>query len=331
MRHENPAIHEKPLSQREIDVLLGFAPDDDSPVPYMQRTRDWYLALGYNNPYRYAHFIEVPFTPLRKPLAESTVTLLTTAAPYQPDKGPQGPGAPYNAAAKFYVPYTLDTSRSHDVRIAHVGIDRKHTSMQDSNSWFPLPMLHRFAQAGRIGRVARRAHGVPTNRSQRHTLQTDIPVIVQRCKADGVDAALLVPNCPICHQTMCLTARVLEAAGIATVIMGCAKDIVEHVGVPRFLFSDFPLGNGAGKPKDEASQTETLELALRLLEAAPGPRTTMQSPQRWSRSHDWKLDYANIERVPAEEIARLRAESDSAKATGKSIREATGVATRSAQ
>jgi len=331
MRHENPARHEQPLSQQEIDALLGFAPDDDSPVPYMQRTRDWYLALGYNNPYRYAHFIEVPFTPLRKPLAESTVTLLTTAAPYQPDKGPQGPGAPYNAAAKFYAPYTLDTSRSHDLRIAHVGIDRKHTSMQDSNSWFPLPMLHRFAQAGRIGRVARRAHGVPTNRSQRHTMQTDIPVIVQRCKADGVDAALLVPNCPICHQTMCLTARALEAAGIATVIMGCAKDIVEHVGVPRFLFSDFPLGNGAGKPKDEASQTETLELALRLLEAAPGPRTTMQSPQRWSRSHDWKRDYANIERVPAEDIARLRAESDSAKATGKSIREATGVAMRNAQ
>jgi len=87
MRHENPARHEQPLSQQEIDALLGFAPDDDSPVPYMQRTRDWYLALGYNNPYRYAHFIDVPFTPLRKPLAESTVTLLTTAAPCQPDRG----------------------------------------------------------------------------------------------------------------------------------------------------------------------------------------------------------------------------------------------------
>src|SRR2546422_795211 len=47
-----------------------------------------------------------------------------------------------------------------------------------------------------------------------------------------------------------------------TVIMGAAKDIVEHCGVPRFLFSDFPLGNSAGKPFDVESQAATLELAL---------------------------------------------------------------------
>lgn len=327
MSNINPAADEKPLAQSELDALLGFASDEDSPVPYMKRTRDWYLALGYNNPYRYAHYLEVPFTPLKKPLSQSTVALLTTAAPYQPDKGPQGPGAPYNAAAKFYVPYTMDTSRDHDVRVSHVGIDRKHTSMEDSNSWFPLPALRRLAAAGRIGKLAAHAHGVPTNRSQRHTLEIDIPMILERCKADRVDVAVLVPNCPICHQTMCLTARALEAAGIPTVIMGCAKDIVEHVGVPRFLFSDFPLGNAAGRPLDPESQAATLELALRVLETAPAPRTTVQSPQRWSASAAWKLDFSNIERVSPEEIARLRAESDAAKATGKAIREANGVLT----
>src|SRR5689334_10664860 len=121
MSNVNPAADEKSLAQSELDALLGFAPDEDSPVPYMKRTRDWYLALGYNNPYRYAHFLDVPFTPLEKPLAQSTVALLTTAAPYQPDKGPQGPGAPYNAAAKFYVPYAMDTAKDHDVRVSHVG------------------------------------------------------------------------------------------------------------------------------------------------------------------------------------------------------------------
>ena len=81
-----------------------MTPDD--PLPYMERTRAWYLALGYGNPYRYAHFSEVPFQPLRKPLADCVLTLVTTAAPYQPDKGPQGPGAPYNAAAKFFQLYS---------------------------------------------------------------------------------------------------------------------------------------------------------------------------------------------------------------------------------
>ena len=92
--------------------------------------------------------------------------------------------------------------------------------------------------------------------------------------------------------------------------MGCAKDIVEHAAVPRFLFSDFPLGNSAGKPHDIASQDQTLELALRVLEAAPGPRTTMQSPLRWAADATWKLDYLDLDRIPPEELARRRAEFD---------------------
>jgi len=102
--------------------------------------------------------------------------------------------------------------------------------------------------------------------------------------------------------------------------MGCAKDIVEHVGVPRFLFSDFPLGNPAGKPRDPESQALTLELALRVLEAAPAPRTTAQSPVRWSTDASWKLDFSNIARLSPEEIARRRAEFDRQKEIAKTIR-----------
>lgn len=294
---------------------------DDAPIPYMQRTRDWYLALGYGNPYRYAHHEDVPFHALRQPLADCVVALVTTAAPFQPDKGPQGPGAPYNAAAKFYVPYSGDTAVDHDLRIAHVAIDRKHTSMEDSGSWFPLPLMREFARNGRF-RLAPRFHGMPTHRSQRHTQDVDIPVLLQRCREDGVDAAVLVPNCPVCHQTLSLAARALEAAGIATVLMGCALDIVEHAGVPRFLFSDFPLGNAAGKPHDAASQRATLELALGLLESAGQPRTTVRSPQRWSGSDDWKLDYCNAHRVAPGELARLREEAEAARLTARALRAA---------
>jgi D-proline reductase (dithiol) PrdB len=286
--------------------------DRDQPIPYMQRTHAWYAALGYDEPYRYAQFDDVPFQPLARPLRDCVLTLVTTAAPYQPDKGPQGPGAAYNAAAKFFVPYSGDTARDHDLRISHVAIDRKHASMEDSNCWFPLPLMRHWARQGRF-RLAARFHGAPTNRSQRHTIDVDAPAIVQRCREDGVDAAVLVPNCPVCHQTASLTARALEEAGIATVILGCARDIVEHVGVPRLLFSDFPLGNAAGKPHDAASQEATLALALDVLQSATRPRTTVQSPQRWSASADWKLDYCNPERVPASELARLRAEFEAGK------------------
>jgi hypothetical protein len=118
-----------------------------------------------------------------------------------------------------------------------------------------------------------------------------------------------------------LVARHLEANGIPTVIMGCARDIVEHCGVPRFLFSDFPLGNSAGRPFDVESQTATLELALRVLEAAPAARTTVQSPQRWGGDAAWKLDFNNLSKLTPEDIAERRQEFDVVKAVIKTKQE----------
>jgi D-proline reductase (dithiol) PrdB len=300
---------------------FGFAPDEDRPIPYMARTREYYAAIGYTTPYRWAHYVDAPFQPLSKPLAQSRITIITTAAPFDPTKGDQGSGAKYNSSAKFYSVYDGDTARPHDLRISHIAYDRVHTSAEDSGTWFPLPQLHRLARERRIGEVAPRFFGAPTNRSHRVTIETDAPEILRRCKDDRVDAAVLVPNCPVCHQTVSLIARHLEANGVPTVVMGCARDIVEHTAVPRFLFSDFPLGNSAGRPHDVPSQAFTLELALRLLETAPSAQTTVQSPLRWSSDASWKRDYNNVAALSAEELARRRREFDGQKEIARALRE----------
>ena len=103
-----------------------------------------------------------------------------------------------------------------------------------------------------------------------------------------------------------MAARALEEAGIATVIMGCARDIVERVGVPRFFYSNFPLGHSAGKPNDGYSQTHTLEGALKLFETASSPRTTVESSQVWAENDAWKEDFLNIARLSKAEIDALR-------------------------
>jgi D-proline reductase (dithiol) PrdB len=121
-----------------------------------------------------------------------------------------------------------------------------------------------------------------------------------------------------------LAARHLEASGLPTVVMGCAKDIVEHCGVPRFLFSDFPLGNSAGRPLDAESQAATLDLALRVLESAPAARTTVQSPQRWQDDASWKLDFYDLAKLTPEQIAERRKEFDVVKAVAKARREEDG-------
>ena len=299
---------------------LEFAPEQDQPVRYIERTRSYYLGLGYDNPYVWAHYVDVPFSPLKKPLAKSVLGLITTAVPYDSDKGPQGQGAPYNSNAKFYQPYQQSIEGKVDLRIAHVGIDRKNANMEDSNCWFPLEAARRAAAIRELGSLSSNFYGLPTNRSQRHTLEIDAPRILEMLQADGVDVAVLIPNCPICHQSQSLLARYLEAAGISTVLMGAAKDIVEYCGVPRFLFSDFPLGNAVARPNDVTSQDLNFQLALRLLESASAPRTTVQSPLRWSDDPSWKMDYSNLERLSMEEITRLREEAEQARITARELR-----------
>ena len=301
---------------------MSTAEPADAPIRYIERTHAWYDALGYGNPYQYAQFDHVPFSPLRKALNTCRVSLLTTAAPYQPDKGDQGAGAPYNAAAKFFGVYSGDTGRRHDLRVSHVAVDRAHLS-DDANCWFPLSALRRAVATGQIGGLTPRFHGVPTNRSQRHTLSIDAPEVLARCQADGADVAVLVANCPVCHQTMSLVARTLEAAGIPTVVMGAALDIVEECGVARFLFSDEPLGNAAGLPFDVASQDATLALALGMLETATGPRTTVRNPLKWPGPPGWRRDYFNLTGLTAEDLAQERHLNDQIKNVAQGVRDAT--------
>ena len=305
-----------------IETELGFSPEIDQPVRYIERTRAYYAALGYAAPYRWASFAAVPFAALGKPLADSVVALVTTAAPFDPALGDQGPGAPYNAAAKFYTAYALPSHPVPDLRISHVAYDRDHTTAEDQASYNPVAALHRAAASGRIGAVAAHVHGAPTNRSQRATMQVDAPEILRRIRADGADAAVLVPNCPVCHQSASLVARHLEANGVPTVIMGCAKDIVEFCGVPRLCFSDFPLGNAAGRPGDIKSQADTLDLALSVLDVATGARTTVQSAQRWAADPSWKLDYSNPERLPPAELQKRRQAFADQKEVARGLRRA---------
>jgi len=173
---------------------FGFAPAEDRPIPYLDRIRRYYRTLGYGKPYEWAHYTETPFAALQKPLAEARVALITTAAPYRPGKGDQGPGAPYNAAAKFYSVYSGDSMSDPDLRISHIAIDRAHTTAEDIGAWFPLRALRAAAGEGAIGAVAPRFHGAPTNRSHAATIEVDAPELLARCRADGADAVVLAAN-----------------------------------------------------------------------------------------------------------------------------------------
>lgn len=278
------------------------------PIEYMERTRAYYAALRFGEPYLWARHDDIPFTRFDKPLKQAQIGLVTTAAPFRPEHGDQGPGAKYNGAAKFFEVYTISTESEPDLRISHIAIDRNHTTAEDKNSYFPLDAMRRVIGRNTIRGLGPRFFGLPTDRDQECTIEIYGNDILKYCREDAIDAVLLFPNCPVCHQSVSLVARHLEAHGIPTVICGCAKDIVEYCGVPRFVFSDFPLGNSAGKPSDSRSQEHVVELALDLLISASSPGQTVHNSEYWAGSDEWKGDYCNIEGLDARTREHLRQE-----------------------
>lgn len=110
---------------------------------------------------------------------------------------------------------------------------------------------------------------------------------------------------------MSLVARHLEAQGIATIVVGSARDIVEECGVARFLFVDYPLGNPTGKPDDAENQQFIVSTALDVLESAIVPRTTVQAPVNWGHN-DWRAAFMP---VTDDNRAQLMAQGDKRRAS----------------
>ena len=155
------------------------------PVGYMERTRRYYRALGYNNDYKWSRYDDVPFTPLKKPLADSKIVIVTTSSP---------PGGPKDGNRKLKEVWSGPTTGTPaDLHTEYLAWDKETTHMRDRESYLPVLALHALAAEGRIGGLTERFHGVPTTYSQKQTLGQDAPHIVRLCQEDQADVAVLVP------------------------------------------------------------------------------------------------------------------------------------------
>ena len=159
-------------------------------VRYIDRTRDYYLTKSYEKPYQWAHFDDVPFAALKKPLAESRVVLISTGevtvrdVPREGYDGQQAVGGMYSLDADLPAEKLYSPSHSYD-RVA--------TTLEDVDAFYPTTALHEAVKSGRIGSLTKRFHGVHTAYSQRRTMERDAPVVLDRCRKDGADVAVLVP------------------------------------------------------------------------------------------------------------------------------------------
>ena len=153
-------------------------------VSYIDKSREYYAARGHTNPYRWAHFEDVPFATLQRPLSQRAVALITTAH-LIPSEG---------ELPSLHSVYSV-ASNAPPARLSTDGLfwDRDATHTNDLDSYCPVHRLQELAREGRIGQLARHLHGVPTEYSQRLTQERDAPEVLRRCREDGADAAILVP------------------------------------------------------------------------------------------------------------------------------------------
>ena len=160
-------------------------------VRYIDKTRDYYAKEGYDKAYQWAHFEEVPFTTLKKPLAECRLTLVSTSdIAVKSDNERERSLAEMFAGQVYSIPSStpienLFSQQEH--------FDKHATHLDDVDTYFPITRLHEAATEGRIKSVAPRLHGVCTAYSHRRTMEIDAPEILQRCEEDQVDACILTP------------------------------------------------------------------------------------------------------------------------------------------
>ncbi len=162
-----------------------------SHVRYMERIREYYLSQNYEKPYAWAHFENVPFAPLEKPLSESTVTLFSTSdVSLRRPEGDALSAAETTVGEVYSLPWETPVEKLYS---RQESFDRYATSLDDVNSYLPLTRLQEFVEDGRIGAVTPNFHNVNRGYSKRLMMETAAPAALAKCRAEGADIAILTP------------------------------------------------------------------------------------------------------------------------------------------
>jgi D-proline reductase (dithiol) PrdB len=160
------------------------------PIRYVDALNDYYGSMGHP-PYRWTVNDDAPLTRLSKPLAECTVSLLTSGGVSLRTAAPFDPNARNDHRLDVIAPDAdLDAFQIHDNYYDHRDAEK------DINCIFPLTRLRELAASGVIGAVAPRLWsgfmGRIYNRSR--VLEETGPAFVDALVADGVDVLVAAPS-----------------------------------------------------------------------------------------------------------------------------------------
>lgn len=279
------------------------------PVDYMALTRRRYEKLGYP-PYRWT-VAETPpaFQALAKPLSQTRLALIASAGAYVAGQ------VAYHYKDDDSVRAIAKSTEASRVRFSHVTEHLLGDARRDPECLLPLAALKKLEAEQIIGGLCDPIWSCMGGiYSQRRVRESLAPRLAAEIRALGAEAALLVPLCPVCHQSMVLVARHLEADGVTTVVLGSAHDILAAGRPPRAVFLDYPLGHSAGRPFARDEQYQVVRAAVTALERIAAPGTIEILPYRWAADDSWQRAILEEEpkdkRAPRDETPRYQTEED---------------------
>jgi D-proline reductase (dithiol) PrdB len=137
----------------------------------------------------------IPWTPLRKPLRECRVALLTTAGislkadvPFDTERERQDPF--WGDPSFRKIPHWATEKH---VQVSHIHIKADHI-YQDLNVALPLQRFQELVEGGEIGALAPTHYSIMGyNTDPTELVCASAPQIAQSMRAEGVDVAFLVP------------------------------------------------------------------------------------------------------------------------------------------
>jgi D-proline reductase (dithiol) PrdB len=209
-----------------------------------------------------------PFRPARRALPMLNLALISSAGAHIDGTEPFDTEAAGGDITFREIPVEVEAE---DLRWAARGYDPAAVH-EDMNAQAPVGRLQEFEGNGIIGQlnpVWWSLCGFITD--ARRFAEESAPRLVERVLRYEAQAALLVPASHLCHQTLGLLARALEAAGVPTMMLAVDRPVAERVRPPRAAYYPGEFGCVVGKPNWPEYQRRVLDESLRLIEPMDQP------------------------------------------------------------
>jgi len=236
-----------------------------------------YIRQEWAPDFSYAHYGTIPWTPFRKAPDVACVALVTTGGVHLRQD------APFSGIDDVSYRQIPGTALATDITVNHPFFDAAELE-QDIDALFPLTRLRELQMAGVLRCEAAQHFSFMGVIPHWQRLEASAQEVAEKLVSTGVDAVILTPGSPICHHSLAVIQRVLEAAGLATISLTLEPEIMRLVGVPRAMVVDFPPGCPVGEPTDCEKQRRVIQEAIEYLNTMTQPGTVWKSPFKWTRS-----------------------------------------------